>query len=78
MYASRPAKDLTPTAFLRWRQLNDLSVNEAADLLGLSVPQIHNLDRGATPWGQPSLPKRDTRLLMTAAAQKIALEPWPI
>jgi hypothetical protein len=68
----------TATAFSSWRQACGLSVEEAAALLGKSKLMIQLLDRGTTYDGRPCKPQLDTRRLMTAAYQRINLDPWPV
>jgi hypothetical protein len=66
------------TSFARWRHEMNLSLHEAAQLLGLSPAQIVCLNRGASANGNPAVPKFDTRLLMQAVADKLPLRPWEL
>jgi len=69
--------DQTMTDFARWRRQVGLSIDEAADLLGLTGQMVRYLDAGKSPRGA-CLPQKDTRRLMTAIARKADVTPWPI
>lgn len=64
--------------FAQWREKMQLSIEEAAELLGLGRAQICVLSRGVDGVGRPAVPGRDTRMLMSAAAAGIPLRPWAL
>jgi hypothetical protein len=66
------------TSFAVWRQQQGLSIREAGELLGLSDVQIILLSRGCDKNGNAVVPKRDTRLLMSAVANRVRLLPWEL
>lgn len=66
-----------PTDFARWRRQVSLSIDQAADLLGLTGQMVRYLEHGRSPRGV-CLPQTDTRRLMTAIAKKADITPWPI
>lgn len=68
----------TKPTFAQWREKMQLSLDEAAELLGLGRSQICVLSRGVDGAGRPAVPGKDTRMLMRAIANGIALRPWEL
>lgn len=66
------------TEFKAWRVNIGVTQQQAAELLGLSISQIKNLDsgkaRGTDGISEPTLP---VRMLMTAVAKGYRFKPWP-
>lgn len=62
--------------FAQWREQMELSLEEAAELLGLGRSQVCVLCRGVDGLGRPAVPGLDTRMLMSAASAGIPLRPW--
>lgn len=78
MSHSISAKFRETTAFHQWRQQVNLSVGQAAVLLGKTRQMVRYLDAGRTNDGRRVVPLLDTRRLMSAVARGIDLAPWPI
>jgi DNA-binding transcriptional regulator YiaG len=53
-----------------WRKRMDLSIQQAAKALGKTDRMIRYMDHGQ------SRPQADTKMLMSAIAKGIRLEPW--
>ena len=69
---------LGKTSFRQWREHMGWSQQEAADALGLSLSQVKNYDAGFDRGrNTPSIPPRQTRVLMKVLTQKTLVEPWP-
>lgn len=66
------------TSFRRWRQQQNLTLEQAAAVLQLSRSQIANLDRGMSRTsGEPMVPGYALRILMRLIAQGKVPKPWP-
>jgi DNA-binding transcriptional regulator YiaG len=58
--------------FEKWRKACGLSVNEAAELLGMTRQMVYYLEHGQRA------PRVDTRRLMSVIAAGQRPEPWPV
>lgn len=66
------------TAFKRWRTQLGLTQEEAARVLDCSRSQVANWDAGVDRGrGNPMVPPRAVRVLMTLEAQGQHITPWP-
>jgi DNA-binding transcriptional regulator YiaG len=66
------------TAFRRWRKQLKFTQDEAAQVLGCSKSQVANWDAGVDrSSGNPAIPPRSIRVLMTLQAQGQSITPWP-
>jgi len=51
----KPKPQLGRTFLREWREYRDLSQETAADLLGISRPNLSKIENGAVPYSQPIL-----------------------
>jgi DNA-binding transcriptional regulator YiaG len=65
------------TAFAIWREQVGLSQDGAARALDVATRTVQYWDKGKGPRQERMVPPRSVRLVMTAIARKIDLEPWP-
>ncbi|OYW56798.1 MAG: hypothetical protein B7Y80_01565 [Hyphomicrobium sp. 32-62-53] len=66
------------TDFFVWRRQLGLTQEQAAEVLRVSVSHVHNWDVGfSRSRNTKAEPSHAVRVLMTAIADGINLEPWP-
>jgi DNA-binding transcriptional regulator YiaG len=66
------------TDFFAWRRQLGFTQEQAAEALHVSVSHVHNWDVGLSrSRGTKAEPSHAVRVLMTAIADGIPLEPWP-
>lgn len=66
------------THFRRWRLEMEMTQDQAAQALGVSVSQVKNWDAGQDrARGTPAAPPLAVRIVMRALSDGLTLKPWP-
>jgi DNA-binding transcriptional regulator YiaG len=68
---------MSNTSFARWRKRMDLTQEQAARVLGVTLRTVQHWESGKTSAGADSSPPYPVRLAMAALAKSPEMEPWP-